>query len=119
VTAAVIFLQQEGRQGAGAPREPDEFYQLLTEHAADLLSLNDADGRAIWASRSPERRLARLHSSRRTGPRRGDVAAACAFISSPRGRPGAGSEPQKMLVVNEIPDPDPLEPHLRLHRASR
>jgi hypothetical protein len=41
--------------GAGAPREPDGLYQLLTEHATDLLSLHDAAGRIIWASRALER----------------------------------------------------------------
>ena len=35
--------------------DPGELYQLLTEHATDLLSLNDPDGRPIWASRSLER----------------------------------------------------------------
>jgi hypothetical protein len=38
-----------------APREPDELYLLLTEHVTHLLSLHDAAGRIIWASRSLER----------------------------------------------------------------
>jgi PAS domain S-box-containing protein len=39
----------------GDSGEPDELSQLLTEHATDLLSLNDRDGRPIWVSRSLER----------------------------------------------------------------
>jgi PAS domain S-box-containing protein len=44
----------------GDPGEPEELYQLLTEHATDLLSLNDPDGRPIWASRSLERLRGRV-----------------------------------------------------------
>ncbi len=40
--------------------DPGELYQLLTEHATDLLSLNDPDGRPIWASRSLERLRGRV-----------------------------------------------------------
>jgi PAS domain S-box-containing protein len=34
------------------PRDPYDLYQLLAEHATDLLSLHHADGRQVWASRS-------------------------------------------------------------------
>jgi PAS domain S-box-containing protein len=44
----------------GDPGEPGELHQLLTEHATDLLSLNDPDGRPIWASRSLERLRGRV-----------------------------------------------------------
>jgi PAS domain S-box-containing protein len=44
----------------GDPGEPVELYQLLTEHATDLLSLNDPEGRRIWASRSLERLRGRV-----------------------------------------------------------
>ena len=53
----------------GDPGEPEALYQLLTEHATDLRSLNDPDGRPILASRSPRPRpdAVREHPFRRFG----------------------------------------------------
>ncbi len=44
------------------PCAPEALYQMLAEHATDLLSLNDADGRQLWASRSLVRLRGRVAS---------------------------------------------------------